>query len=96
MREHALGCDAHVGAPPSEKPGSPSLAELIRTLGLQTPTSEQAAIAEYPPFSEVDGVERGFRCLLSPGQGQEKQRPCHCAPRISQHTTASPERAYLA
>ena len=72
MREHVLRQDAHVGAPPSEKPGSPSLAELVRTLGLQTPTSEQAAIAEYPPFSEVDGVERGLPLLVVAGAGSGK------------------------
>ena len=57
---------------PELEPTRPSLEELVRTLGLQTPTTEQAEIAQYPPFAEVNGVYQGLPLLVVAGAGSGK------------------------
>ncbi|WP_129587544.1 ATP-dependent DNA helicase [Actinomyces minihominis] len=61
------------GTPAGDRASSaPTLDELVAALGLQEPTDEQAAVAQYPPTGMVNGVEQGLPLLVVAGAGSGK------------------------
>lgn len=49
-----------------------TVVELARSLGLRTPTEEQAAVAEYPPTMDVGGEQCAAPLLVVAGAGSGK------------------------
>lgn len=49
-----------------------ALDQVVRKLGLRTPTLEQARVAAYPPYVEVEGTEHAAPLLVVAGAGSGK------------------------